>query len=301
MTSFLTHIKLDRIIICVLCLLYFYVTIIIIANKNGDFTCEEVSKSFSAVESLNIIEGFQSNVLESNACFELSGEGNSEENFESSIIEEFEESIPPPESSSVMNPIELSDTVLIKKTPVHNIAGQTGLYVETRIYRYYAEQKDDYLGGLDIDDINTYFYDLSQLLSEANLYGVPVSAALAQAYTEGGAGKYGVYTVTNNLFGIMATPEWSGWVYGKENGRVYWSYKSAVYTGNKTIFKAYSDIHESIQDYLELVSTNIRYSKALFQSSYIYLSELVKNGYGEQHMYQVWMTIIEQYELEKYD
>ena len=57
-------------------------------------------------------------------------------------------------------------------------------------------------------------------------------------------------------------------------------------------------MQESIQDYITLITTSPRYKTALNQPADIYLKELLKNGYGERYMHNVWLSVIKQYELE---
>ena len=212
-------------------------------------------------------------------------------------IEYSEEESSEEESSEEEPKIELSNYMQIKRSPIYSIKGFTGAYVDVRMYDYFAaEQK---LGkNISPDDITVFFYDIMQQCGELRSTGIPLSALLAQAYTEGGAGRYGIDTKSNNLFGIMAIPTWKGNVYGKETQTVYDCYKCAKRAGNKYIFRVYPTMQESIQDYITLITTSPRYKTALNQPADIYLKELLKNGYGERYMHNVWLSVIKQHELE---
>lgn len=112
-----------------------------------------------------------------------------------------------------------------------------------------------------------------------------ISAALAQAYTEGGAGKQGIYTQTNNCFGIMAGPKWNGRVYKTKDGRC---------------FRSYRTMEESVLDYILLIQN--QYTGALQTTSpEDYLNYLLSRNYGESWMLKQWCSIIYAFNLKQYD
>ena len=155
--------------------------------------------------------------------------------------------------------------------------------------------------GFNQKDAQLYFDDLYYYLSYYRVEGLWISAALAQAYTEGGAGKVGIYTKTNNCFGITAGPNWTGRVYARGTGQTYdnWALaKASRATG--LYFRVYSSMEESVVDYIALIST--KYPNALNTiSPQLYLYSLVLSGYGEKATYNMWCSVIKQFNLIQYD
>ncbi len=150
-------------------------------------------------------------------------------------------------------------------------------------------------------DASLYFSDVYRLLKIYYVDGVWCSAVLAQAYTEGGAGKTGVYANTNNLFGMRASSTWDGYVYARSTQTVYKSYEVAKKFGAKDLFRAYGSINESIRDYLKLVQRDNYKSALSAKSPRGYLKVLLKNGYGTPSMLGVWSEVIEIFDLTTYD
>lgn len=162
--------------------------------------------------------------------------------------------------------------------------------------KLYNQNDPDYIADAEI-----YFKDIYYYLFKYAPSGMWISAAMAQAYTEGGAGKFGIYTRTNNCFGIMAGYSWDGYVYARSHGVVFKDYSTAKRYGAYGLFRAYESVEDSVRDYITLIQ-NKRYSSALnAQSSYYYLSILLANGYGENHMIDTWMQIIDKFNLTQYD
>lgn len=152
-------------------------------------------------------------------------------------------------------------------------------------------------------DGQIYLEDVYNYLIKYAPEGMWISAALAQAYTEGGAGKDngGVYSKTNNCFGIMAGPNWDGFVYSRTSGKVYKNYETAKKHGASDLFRAYLNMEESVKDYVDLIQTD-RYKKALQQNSYKnYLKTIIDAGYCEDHIYNTWINVIKIFKLTKYD
>ena len=119
--------------------------------------------------------------------------------------------------------------------------------------------------------------------------------------TEGGAGKSGIYTRTNNCFGIMAGPSWEGYVYSRSHGMVFKDYSTAKRYGASGLFRVYNNIEESVADYVNLIQ-NGKYASALTTSNpSSYLLVLLANGYGESHMINTWTQVINKFNLTQYD
>ena len=152
-----------------------------------------------------------------------------------------------------------------------------------------------------IEDAWIYFNDIHSYLLKYSPDGMWISAVMAQAYTEGGAGKSGIYTRTNNCFGIMAGPSWEGYVYARSHGLVFKDYSTAKKYGAYGLFRAYENVEASVKDYVSLIQDG-RYSHALNTTSpYAYLSALLTNGYGESHMINTWTQVINKFNLTQYD
>ena len=159
----------------------------------------------------------------------------------------------------------------------------------------YNKNKADF----NIADGRLFLADVSLLASRYDYSGIPLAALLAQAYTEGGAGKAGVYLKSNNLFGLRAGPAWDGFVYARDKQTTYDSYETAKAHGAKDLFRAYMCMDDSIADYIDLVQTSSRYKSALGKNSKRYLKALVENGYGNPEMLSTWLNIIKLYKLDK--
>ena len=159
----------------------------------------------------------------------------------------------------------------------------------------YNKKKVDF----NIADGRLFLADVSLLASRYDYSGIPLPALLAQAYTEGGAGKAGVYLKSNNLFGLKAGPAWDGFVYARDKGITYDSYETAKAHGAKDLFRAYMCMDDSIADYIDLVQTSSRYRSALGKNSKLYLKALVENGYGNPEMLSTWTQLIKLYKLDK--
>ena len=168
----------------------------------------------------------------------------------------------------------------------------TGMIIKVRIY-------DKNESGYNQQDGKLFFQDLIELCEELDIGGVPLEAMLAQAYTEGGAGKQGVYKKSNNLFGIRAGRNWYGYVYARDLKKTFSTFESACAAGGKDLFRAYDDMTDSIKDYLHLVHTSALYRGALGKSPKRYLKHLVEHGYGSEDMVDVWMSVIKTFKLKK--
>ena len=93
--------------------------------------------------------------------------------------------------------------------------------------------------------------------------GIPSSFMLGQAGHETGWGKHEIRmtdgTPSFNLFGIKATPGWSGKVAQVSTTE----YVNGVAQKTVARFRAYGSYQESFRDYAQLISQNPRYSRAL--------------------------------------
>ena len=145
-----------------------------------------------------------------------------------------------------------------------------------------------------------FFADLIGICKTiCSLEGIPLEALLAQAYTEGGAGKQGVYRMSNNLFGIRAGRIWDGYVYSRDLGKTFINFDAACKAGGRDLFRAYEDMEESVNDYIMLIRNSYLYRGALGKSAKRYLKHLVEHGYGSEDMVDVWMNVIKTYKLKK--
>lgn len=155
--------------------------------------------------------------------------------------------------------------------------------------------------GHNLIDGRLYIEDIVYYLNKYAPEGMFISAASAMAYTEGGAGKTGVYVYTNNCFGIRAYSSWDGYVYSRTTGKVYKDYETAMKYGAKDNFRAYKCMEDSVKDYVRLISGDY-YNNALNTATPAeYIDYILQQGYGEYELYGMWMYLIDLYDLEQYD
>lgn len=165
----------------------------------------------------------------------------------------------------------------------------------------YIKLYNKFAQGFNTSDAYLFFDDVFEIYKNISQNeGIPISAMLAQAYTEGGAGKTGIYTKSNNLFGITAG-SWKGYVYSRETGLCYDSVKSAMSNGCYDLFRVYTNIEESIYDYIKLITTSQNYKKGLWKNSEEYLKNLVNYNYGEFCMLDVWIELIHNFDFSQYE
>lgn len=217
----------------------------------------------------------------------------SEESFEYISEEQSEESI---DDSSVIEP-ESSEEPLPPLADFEEEVDVLGtpdyLTITVKIY-------DDFSPDFNKDDGVAYLDDIASFLLKYAPEGMPISAATAMAYTEGGSGKKGVYTVTNNCFGLRASSTWDGYVFARSTGKVYKDYKTATKYKAYDLFRAYDSMEESVMDYVEVIKT--RYSGALETTTpKSYLKYLLSRGYGTTDILSTWMYVISLYDLTQYD
>ena len=169
-------------------------------------------------------------------------------------------------------------------------------YIYVHIYN-----ATDPTASISRPDALLFFADVISAVaaSPVGLSDIPLPALLAQAYTEGGAGRHGVYRSTNNLFGIRAGPAHKGPVYSRATKRVYPSYAAARAAKATDLFRAYYSIQGSVDDYLTLITTSPLYKSALVPgiAPKTYLRRLTAAGYGSSSMVSTWMQIIKLYNL----
>lgn len=166
--------------------------------------------------------------------------------------------------------------------------------LEVKIYNENSENYNTVDGKKYLDDITMY-------LEKYVPKGMYFSAASAMAYTEGGSGKKGIYRSTNNCFGIRATSSWEGYVYARSTGKVYKDYKTAQKYGASDFFRAYDNMEESVKDYVNLISGDY-YKEALNKNSpKEYLKCILDKGYGESSLLNMWLGVINIYDLRKFD
>lgn len=150
-------------------------------------------------------------------------------------------------------------------------------------------------------DGKAYLNDIRSYLVKYAPEGMFISAACAQSYTEGGAGKAGVYSRSNNCFGIIAGRNWDGYCFSRTTQLVYKDYETAIKYGATDLFRAYDCIEDSVKDYVSLISGDY-YKDALNTSSpKEYLSYILNKGYGGKESLWVWLEMIELYNLEEFD
>jgi cell division protein FtsL len=192
--------------------------------------------------------------------------------------------------------IDESNSSVFEDADKHLMSGATPDVITDLRVQLYNQHYPNYK-----EDAWIYFNDIHNYLLKYAPDGMWLSAAMAQAYTEGGAGKSGIYTRTNNCFGMMAGPNWDGYVYARSHGLVFKDYATAKRYGASGLFRAYRNIEESVKDYVELIQ-NERYASALSTSTpSSYLSVLLANGYGERHMINTWTQVINKFNLTQYD
>jgi len=96
--------------------------------------------------------------------------------------------------------------------------------------------------------------------------GIPASFMLAQAAHESGWGKRVITNAdgssTHNLFGIKATPGWTG----KTADVTTTEYVNGRPQRVKQTFRAYANDTEAFQDYARMISSNERYASAMTQA-----------------------------------
>lgn len=244
---------------------------------------EESSNDFSSISEETYVE-YSTTSLDENSQEEISflHSSISEESVEESA-EEFSEEF----SDISLKQIQCGDTLLIY---VYDEDKSISDSFRVHLYNKNSDRPNR-------EDADIFFSDILAFCRQINHEGIPLPALLAQAYTEGGGGKAGVYRSSNNLFGIRAGGNWDRLVYSRDLKRVFDSYTAAKKFKATDLFRAYASIEDSIKDYVELIQNSPLYKKALYQSNKTYLRYLVKGGYGSSYMVNTWLDIIKIFKL----
>ena len=127
-------------------------------------------------------------------------------------------------------------------------------------------------------------------------YGVLASLTIAQAILETGWGKY---SVGNNIFGIKASPSWTGGTVTCATGEVYDG--QAVATSGT--FRTYGSIAEAIEDHAKLFVNNSCYHNIIGCTDYKQACRNVQaDGYATDPDYaNKLISIIEDNDLQQFD
>lgn len=127
-------------------------------------------------------------------------------------------------------------------------------------------------------------------------YGVLASLTIAQAILETGWGKY---SVGNNVFGIKASPSWTGGTVTCATGEVYDGQAVAV----SGTFRAYASVADSIADHAKLFVNNDCYHNLIGCMDYRQACRNVQaDGYATDPDYaEKLISIIESNNLQQFD
>lgn len=247
-------------------------------------------------DSANKPEMYSINTFETTDDFELSVDTNNSKDVQSDNTEDTSEinvsAILCELKSVSMNSPEIiaSDNTVETKVELPDIIDD----LDIKLYNINEE-------GFNKKDGRLYLADIANLLDKYAPDGMLKSVACAMSYTEGGAGKTGVYAKSNNCFGIMATDAWEGLVYSRSTGDVYKDYATAKKYGADDIFRAYTSMEESVKDYVDLITGDYYKDVLNITDHYSYVSYIIDKGYGEERMIDTWLSVIHMYNLKKYD
>ena len=127
-------------------------------------------------------------------------------------------------------------------------------------------------------------------------YGVLASLTIAQAILETGWGKY---SVGNNVFGIKASPSWTGGTVTCATGEVYDGQAVAV----SGTFRAYVSVADSIADHAKLFENNDCYHNLIGCTDFRQACHNVQaDGYATDPEYaDKLISIIEDNDLQQFD
>jgi len=121
---------------------------------------------------------------------------------------------------------------------------------------------------------------------EARL-NIPFEVVIAQAALETGWGQKIIKTSegesSNNLFNIKANSRWAG----EKTSTDTLEFQDGAMVKKREPFRVYSSLQESVNDYINFLSTNERYQPALEQSSNVeqFLHKLQGAGYATDPNY----------------
>ena len=117
--------------------------------------------------------------------------------------------------------------------------------------------------------------------------GIPFAVVIAQSALETGWGKKIIQKSdgqsSNNLFNIKADHRWQGDKVNKDT----LEFENGTMTKKNAPFRAYDSVKDSVNDYINFLSSNDRYQDALNNSSNVeqFLHSLQKAGYATDPQY----------------
>lgn len=117
--------------------------------------------------------------------------------------------------------------------------------------------------------------------------GIPFAVVIAQSALETGWGKKIIQKSdgqsSNNLFNIKADHRWQGDKVNKDT----LEFENGTMTKKNAPFRAYDSVKDSVNDYINFLSSNDRYQDALNNSSNVeqFLHGLQKAGYATDPQY----------------
>lgn len=117
----------------------------------------------------------------------------------------------------------------------------------------------------------------------AQKLGTSPEILMAQAALETGWGRHVVGGASHNLFSIKADPSWEGRTVTQRTLEVFGGKPVKV----SAAFRAYNDVGEAFDDYVDFIQRNPRYQRALEQASdpRAYVQELQRAGYATDPAY----------------
>ncbi len=117
----------------------------------------------------------------------------------------------------------------------------------------------------------------------AQRLGTSPEILMAQAALETGWGKHVVGGGSNNLFSIKADPSWEGRTVTQRTMEVFGGKPVRV----SAAFRAYNDVGEAFDDYVDFIQQNPRYQRALERAAdpRAYVQELQRAGYATDPAY----------------
>lgn len=154
--------------------------------------------------------------------------------------------------------------------------------------------------GYNMVDGREYLEDIVSYLKMYAPEDLLISAAATMSYTEGGSGKKGVYAYTNNCFGIRAYSSWEGYVFARSTGLVYKDYQTAINAGASDFFRAYDSMEDSVKDYIKLMCGNYYKDVLKVETPAEYFAFVLSKGYGEAELYDMWLSVLNLYEIDKW-
>ncbi len=177
--------------------------------------------------------------------------------------------------------------------PEEEVIIQDIVTVEVKLYNNNRE-------GFNLVDGREYLEDIVSYLKMHAPDNLLISAAATMSYTEGGSGKAGVYTVTNNCFGIRAYSSWKGYVYARSTGKVYKDYETAKAYGASDFFRAYDSMEDSVKDYINLMCGDYYKDVLTVSSPDEYFAFVLSKGYGEAELYDMWLSVLNLYKINEW-